>query len=181
MATNFTHTILNPLSCTGTQLIVDKVMIEHSLHFVLICDIHTARFKSDCSLAAVCPCTLFRVRCSPHSEGCELCNTVTVTVTVTLRLYVAFLFLCNINLSYFSLLSSDLLNMPYYAQRISTKNEYLPLFLESFPYLEPLRFKVIFGFVCATFFKKYLGTSKYGCQLENVFLISKPHTVVQSH
>ena len=45
-------------------------MIEHYLHSVFICDIHTARFPLDCSQAAVCPCTLFRVRCRPHSEGC---------------------------------------------------------------------------------------------------------------
>ena len=72
MASYFTHGIFDPLSCTGTQWIVDKVMIEHSLHSVLICDIHTARFPLDCSRAAVCPCTLFRVRCRPHSEGCAL-------------------------------------------------------------------------------------------------------------
>ena len=71
MAPNLTHSIFDPLSCTGTQWIVDKVMIEHSLHSVLICDIHTARFPLDCSRAAFCPCTLFRVRCRPHSEGCE--------------------------------------------------------------------------------------------------------------
>ena len=72
MALNFPHSIFDPLSCTGTQWIVDKVMIEHSLHSVLICDIHTARFQLDCSQAAGCPCTLFRVRCSPHSEGCAI-------------------------------------------------------------------------------------------------------------
>ena len=72
MAPNFPHSIFDPLSCTGTQWIVDKVMIEHSLHSVLICDIHTVRFPLDCSRAAVCPCTLFRVRCRPHSEGCGL-------------------------------------------------------------------------------------------------------------
>ena len=71
MAPNFPHTIFDPLSCTGTQWIVDKAMIEHSLHSVLVCDIHTARFPLDCSWAAVCPCTLFRVRCRPHSEGCD--------------------------------------------------------------------------------------------------------------
>ena len=70
MASYFTHSIFDPLSCTGTQWIVDKVMLEHSLHSVLICDIHTARFPLDCTQAAVCPCTLFRVRCLPHSEGC---------------------------------------------------------------------------------------------------------------
>ena len=70
MAPNFSHSIFDPLSCTGTQWIVDRVMIEHYLHSVLICDIHTARFPLDCSRAAVCPCTLFRVRCRPHSEGC---------------------------------------------------------------------------------------------------------------
>ena len=72
MAPNFTYSIFDPLSCTGTQWIVDKVMIEHSLHSVLICDIHTARFPLDCSQAAVCPCTLFRVRCHPHSEDCDV-------------------------------------------------------------------------------------------------------------
>ena len=48
-----------------------KVMIEHSLHSVFICDIHTVRFPLDCSRAGVCPCKLFRVRCRPHSEGCD--------------------------------------------------------------------------------------------------------------
>ena len=67
---NFPHSIFDPLSYTGTQWIVDKVMVEHSLHFVLICDVHTARFPLDCSQAAVCPCTLFRLRCRPHLEGC---------------------------------------------------------------------------------------------------------------
>ena len=43
---------------------------SHSLHSVLICDIHTVRFPLDCNRAAACPCTLFRVRCCPHSEGC---------------------------------------------------------------------------------------------------------------
>ena len=71
MASYFTHGIFDPLSCTGTQWIVDKVMLEHSLHSVLICDIPTVRFQLDCSRAAVCPCTVFRVRCRPHSEGCE--------------------------------------------------------------------------------------------------------------
>ena len=28
------------------------------------------RFPLDCNQTAVCPCTLFRVRCRPHSEGC---------------------------------------------------------------------------------------------------------------
>ena len=51
MAPNFTHSIFDPLSCTGTQWIVDTVMIEHSLHSVLICDIHTARFPLDYSQA----------------------------------------------------------------------------------------------------------------------------------
>ena len=55
--------IFDPLCLTGTQWIVDKVMKEHSLHSVLICDIHTVRFPLDCSRAAVCPFTLFRVRC----------------------------------------------------------------------------------------------------------------------
>ena len=72
MASYFTHGIFDPLSCTGTQWIVDKVMLEHSLHSVLICDIPTVIFQLDCSRAAVCPCTLFRVRCRPHSEGCDL-------------------------------------------------------------------------------------------------------------
>ena len=69
MAPDLPPSIFDPLSCTGTQWIVDKVMVEHSLHSVLICDIHTARFSLDCSQAAVCPCTLFRVHCRPHSEG----------------------------------------------------------------------------------------------------------------
>ena len=70
MASYFTHGIFDPLSCNGTQWIIDKVMLEHSLHSVLICDIPTVRFQLDCSRAAVCPCTVFRVRCRPHSEGC---------------------------------------------------------------------------------------------------------------
>ena len=69
MASYFTHGIFDPLSCTGTLWIVDKVMLEHSLHSVLICDIPTVIFQLDCSRAAVCPCTVFRVRCRPHSEG----------------------------------------------------------------------------------------------------------------
>ena len=68
-APNFPHSIFDPLSCTETQWLVDKVMIEHSLHSVLISDILTARFPLDCSRAAVWPCTLFRVCCRPHSEG----------------------------------------------------------------------------------------------------------------
>ena len=72
MASYFTDGIFDPLSCTGTQWIVDKVMLEHSLHSVLICDIPTVRFQLDCSRAAVCPCTVFRVRCRPHSEGCDI-------------------------------------------------------------------------------------------------------------
>ena len=71
MAPNFLHSIFDLSCCTGTQWIVDKVMLEHSLHFVLICDIHTAIFPLNCSRASVCPCTLFRVRCRPYSEGCE--------------------------------------------------------------------------------------------------------------
>ena len=78
MAPNFPHSIFDPLSCTGTQWMVDKVMTEHFLHSVLICDIHTSRFPLDCSRAAVCPCTLFRVCCRPHSEGCEGSNLTTV-------------------------------------------------------------------------------------------------------
>ena len=70
MAPYFPHIIFDPLSWTYTQWIVDKVVIEHSLHSVLICDIHTARFPLDYSQAAVCPCKLFRVSCRPHSEGC---------------------------------------------------------------------------------------------------------------
>ena len=46
-------------------------MLEHSLNSVLICGIHTVRFSLDCSWAAVCPCTVFRVRCQPHSEDCD--------------------------------------------------------------------------------------------------------------
>ena len=72
MAPNFPHSIFDPLSCNGTHWIVDKVKIEHSFHSVHIWDIHTARFPLDCSRAAVCPCTLFRVCCRPHSEGCAL-------------------------------------------------------------------------------------------------------------
>ena len=72
MAPNFPHSIFDPLSCTWTQWIVDKVMIKHFLHSVLICDIHTARFQLECSRAAVYSCTLFRVCCCPHSEGCAI-------------------------------------------------------------------------------------------------------------
>ena len=39
MAPYFTHSILDHLSCTRTQMIVAKVMTEHSLHSVLICDV----------------------------------------------------------------------------------------------------------------------------------------------
>ena len=74
MAPNFPHSLFDPLSRTGTQWIVDKVMIEHNLHSVLICDIHTAGFPLDCCRAAMCQCTLFRVCCRPHSEGCELAH-----------------------------------------------------------------------------------------------------------
>ena len=35
MATNFPHSIFDPLSCTGTQWIVDKVVLKHFLHSVL--------------------------------------------------------------------------------------------------------------------------------------------------
>ena len=72
MALNFPRSIFGPFYCTGTKWIVDKGMIEHSLHSVLICDIHTAIFPLDCSRAAVCPCMLFRVRCRLHSEGCAI-------------------------------------------------------------------------------------------------------------
>ena len=70
----FPHSIFDPLCLTGTQWIVDKVMKEHSLHSVLICDIHTVRFPLDCSQAVVCPYTLFRARCRPHSEGSAIPN-----------------------------------------------------------------------------------------------------------
>ena len=70
IAPYFTNSIFDPMSCTGTQWIVDKALIEHSFHSVLICDIHTARFPLDRSRAAVYSCTLFRVRCRPNSEGC---------------------------------------------------------------------------------------------------------------
>ena len=70
MAPNFRHSIFDPLSYTGTQWIVDKKMIEHSLHSVLLCDIQTVRFPLDCSQTAVYPWTLFRVCCRPHSEVC---------------------------------------------------------------------------------------------------------------
>ena len=82
MASYFTDSIFDPLSCTGTQWIVDKVMLEHSLHSVLICDIPTVRFQLDCSRAAVCPCTVFRVRCRPHSEGCVRENTVNLNFAI---------------------------------------------------------------------------------------------------
>ena len=76
MAPYFPRSVFDTLSCTGIQWIVDKVMIEHSLHSVFICDILTIRFPLDCSQAAVCPCTIFRVRCCPHSEGFALTLTV---------------------------------------------------------------------------------------------------------
>ena len=87
MASYFTHGIFDPLSCTGTQWIVDKVMLEHSLHSVLICDIPTVRFQLDCSRAAVCPCTVFRVCCRPHSEGCaaEGMNNLSVQLRVNIK------------------------------------------------------------------------------------------------
>ena len=69
---DFHSSIFDPLLCTGTRWIVDKVMIENSLNSVLICDIHTARFPLDCNRAAVCPCTLFRLHFCRHSEGCAL-------------------------------------------------------------------------------------------------------------
>ena len=65
-ALNFSHKFFDPLSCTETHWLVDKVMIEPSLPSVLICDIHTARFPLDSSQAEVCPCTLFRVCYCPH-------------------------------------------------------------------------------------------------------------------
>ena len=75
MAPDFTHSIFDPLSCTGTQWIIDQFKIELSLHSVLICDIHTARFTLDYRPAAMCPCTLIRVPCRPHSEGCGKAHT----------------------------------------------------------------------------------------------------------
>ena len=97
-APNFPHSIFDPLSYTETQWIVDKVMIEHSLHSVLICDIHTGRFPLDCNRAAVCPCMLFRVRCRPHSEGCEsylihFLKSVKYKTTVIYRYYIAIIVL----------------------------------------------------------------------------------------
>ena len=70
MAPNFPHSVFDSLSCTETQWIVDKVMIEHSLHSLSNYNICTDIFPFDCSQAAVCPCPLFRVCCRPHSEGC---------------------------------------------------------------------------------------------------------------
>ena len=43
-------------------------MIEHSLHSVLICDIHTARFPLDCSRAAEQLCVHVR-----YSECAAVC------------------------------------------------------------------------------------------------------------
>ena len=96
MAPDFPHSIFDPLSCTGTQWIVDKVMIKHSLHSVLICDIHTARFLLDCSQAAVCPCTLFRVCCRPHSEGCDYRNHRLIQYKNVFFFQQCFGFLCNV-------------------------------------------------------------------------------------
>ena len=59
-APNFPHSIFDPLFYTETQWLVDKVMIEHSLHPVLICDIHTAKFPLDCSPAAEQQCVHVR-------------------------------------------------------------------------------------------------------------------------
>ena len=53
MAPYFTHSILDPVSCTKTQWLVAKDMIEHSLHSALIAYIHTARFPLDYSPACV--------------------------------------------------------------------------------------------------------------------------------
>ena len=83
MTLTFPNSIFDPLSCTGTQLIVVKVLIEHSLNSVLICDIHAARFPLDFSQAAVCQCTLLRVRCHPHSEGCDAERTKMLWITVS--------------------------------------------------------------------------------------------------
>ena len=71
MAPNFTHIIFGPLSCTGTQRIGYKVMINLSLHSPHFPDILASEFPLDCCRAAVWACTIFRVRCRPHSEGCE--------------------------------------------------------------------------------------------------------------
>ena len=84
MAANFPHSLFDPLSCTGTQWIVDKVMVEHSLPSVLICDIHRATYPLDCSRAAVCPCMLFRVRCRPHLEGCASPSYLVLQITLWL-------------------------------------------------------------------------------------------------
>ena len=85
MAPNFLHSNFDPLSCTGTQWNVDKFMTEHSLHSVLICEIHTARIPLDCRRADVCPCTLFRVRCRPLSEGCAWSAKNLIKTTITTK------------------------------------------------------------------------------------------------
>ena len=72
MAPNFTHSIFDTLSCTGTKWIGDKVMINPSLHSPHFPDILASIFPLDCCWVAVWACKIFRVRCRPHSEDCEL-------------------------------------------------------------------------------------------------------------
>ena len=48
MAPNFTHSIFDPLSCTGTQWIGDKVMINESLHSPHFPDILASYLPLDC-------------------------------------------------------------------------------------------------------------------------------------
>ena len=48
MAPNFTHSIFDPLSCTGTQWIGDKVMINWSLHSPHFPDILASEFSLGC-------------------------------------------------------------------------------------------------------------------------------------
>ena len=60
MAPNLTHSIIDPLSCTGTHW--DKVMTNWSLHSPLFPDILASEFLLDCCQAAVCACTVILVR-----------------------------------------------------------------------------------------------------------------------
>ena len=62
MALNFPHNIFDPLSCTRTQWIADKVMIEHSLHSVPICDIHTARYPLECVHVCYSECAAVHIQ-----------------------------------------------------------------------------------------------------------------------
>ena len=76
MALNFPHSIFDPLSCTETQWFVDKVMMEHSLHSVLICDMHTAA-KQQCVHVRYSECT------AVHIQRAVMCDVSHVTCQVS--------------------------------------------------------------------------------------------------